>query len=102
MTIALDNLRRNICRFESKALANSALDLRIKMGVGANRSAEFSHPNPFLCLRQPLFGAPEFVKHQGELQSKRDRLGVNAMAAPDHGSHLEALRLGRDHLPQSS
>ena len=71
------------------------------MGVRADRPAELSDPNSLLRLGQPLFRPPEFVKHQGELQSKSDRLGVNAVASPDHWSHFEALRLGCDRCSQS-
>jgi hypothetical protein len=81
MAVALNDLRGNICRFQSEPLTNPAFDFRIKMGMRAHRPAEFPNPDPFLGLRQPLFRPSEFVKHQG---------------------HLEALGLRCDRFPQGS
>ena len=51
-------------------------------------------------LREPFFGAAEFVEHQRELQPESDRLRVNAVAPADHRRHFETPRLVRDDLAQ--
>jgi hypothetical protein len=52
-------------------------------------------------MRSPVWvrrssAPPEFVEHERQFQTKRDRLGVNAVAAPDHRRHFESARLFGD------
>ena len=42
----------------------------------------------------------EFVVHQRHLQSERDRFGMDAVRAPDHGNVFVFLRLLRDNGAQ--
>ncbi len=66
-----------------------------------DRSAQLPDADAFLRLRQSFLRPPEFVEHQRQLQSERDRLGVNAVAAPNHRRHFESARLRGDRRPQS-
>ena len=61
--------------------------------MGSHRAAQFSHANTLPCLCEAFFGASEFVEHERELQTKRDRLGMNAVAASDHGRLFIFARL---------
>ena len=100
VTVALHNLRRDRCWTQSKLLTNFTLDPRIKMRMGSNRAAQFSHANTLARLCEAFFGAPEFVEHQGELQTKRDRLGMNAVTSSDHGRPFIFARLFADDFSQ--
>ena len=70
------------------------------MRMCSHGTAQFSYANALAGLREAFFGPSEFVEHEGELQTERDRLGVNAMASPDHRRLFIFARLFRDHLPQ--
>ena len=72
------------------------------MRVGADRAAEFADAHAFQRLREPLLGPAEFVVHERELQSERDRLGVDAVAAADHRRRFEIGAPGRRSRARSS
>src|SRR5437588_217524 len=60
------------------------------MGMSTHCPAYFADPNSFARLSQAFFRTPEFVEHERQFQSKRDRLRVHAMAAPDHRRPFES------------
>ena len=66
--------------------------------MSSHRAAQFSYANTLARLTQAFFSASEFIKHQRELQTKRDRLSMNAVAAPDHGRLLVFTRLFADNF----
>ena len=98
--IALDDLGGEHRRLQPEFFANMALDPRVEMRVRPDGAAQFADANALQRLHQPLFGAAEFVEHEREFQPEGDRLGVNAVAAPDHRRHLVTPRLVADHAPQ--
>ena len=66
------------------------------MRVRADCSGEFSDPDAFPRLLQPFQGAAKLVIHQRHFQAEGDRLGVDAVGAPDHRRELEFPRFFRD------
>ena len=70
------------------------------MGVSTDRAAKFPHPDAFACLRESFLRASELIEHQRQLQTERDRFGVNAMAAADHRCLFVSSRLFRDCFAQ--
>ena len=65
-------------------------------------TAPLSLPTPTRseCLREPFFGAAEFVEHERELQPESDRLGVDAVAPANHRRHFVTPRLVGHDAPQ--
>src|SRR5438105_13407406 len=99
MPVPLHDLSGKRCRLYAQFFANRAFDLWIDMGMGTDRAADLTYANALACLDKALFCAPEFVEHERKLQTKCDRLGVNAMATPNHRRHLESPRLFSDCRP---
>src|SRR5450432_757126 len=100
VAIALDDLRREHRWPEAEFFVNMPLDSWVEMRMGPDGAAQFPDAHALPCLHQPLFGAAEFVEHEGELQPEGDRLGVNAVAAPNHRRHLVTPRLVANRAPQ--
>src|SRR3954468_24960061 len=95
MAIALNDLGRDLCRFQPEAFTNLRLDRRIEMRVGPNRAAQFADPDPFPGLGEPFLSPAEFVEHQREFEAKGDRLRVDAVAAPNHRRRFVTAGPGR-------
>ena len=95
MAVALNDLRGKCRRLQAELFANCSLDRWIDMRVRADRAADLSHANALPRLREAFLSAAKFIEHQRQLQSKRDRLRMNAVAAPDHRRHFESPRLTR-------
>ncbi len=73
---------------------------RIEVRMGADGAAELADADALAGLSQPLVRAAEFVVHQREFQPESHRLGVDAVAAADHGRVLEGPRPVGDHAAQ--
>src|ERR1700741_1152929 len=99
MSISLNYLRREQVRLQPQSPADLLFYPRVKMSMGPNGSAQFSHGNSLSSLTQSHLGTVEFVIHQGHLQPKSDRLGVDPMAPPNHGCILVFQRLTCSGLP---
>ena len=100
MQIPLNDLRRNRRGSQPEFPANKHFDLRRKMGAGPNRAGKFANGHGFFGGFQPLQRAAKFVMHQGQIEPKGGRLGVNAVAAPNHRGELKFPRLGGNDLPE--
>src|SRR5262249_14515365 len=79
---------------------NRKLDPRVEVSVGSDSPTKLSNPNPFSCLFEPFFRPAKFIKHQRQLQSERDRFGMDTVTAPDHWRHFVLAGLGRNHRPE--
>ena len=90
--VALDDLRAQGRRPQAEPLANGFFHGGIEVGVGADRTAQLTHRDAFAGLAQAFLGAAELVVHQRELEAEGDRLGMDAVAAPDHRGVLERPR----------
>ncbi len=90
MPIALDDLGGKFRRLEPELFTNMTLDPRIEMRMRADRAAQLADGNPLQRLGEALLGAAKFIEHERELETERDRLRVNAVAAPDHRRHFVA------------
>ena len=66
------------------------------MSMRTDRTTDLADADAVAGLGKAFFRAPEFVEHERQFQTKRDRLGVNAVAAPDHRRHFESARLFGD------
>src|SRR6201986_1019953 len=100
MSISLNDLCREQVRLQPQSPADLLFHPRVKMSMGPNGSAQFSHGNRLSSLTQSHLGTVEFVIHQGHLQPKSDRLGMDPVAPPNHGRILVFQRLPRSGLPQ--
>ena len=62
------------------------------MRAGAHRAGNLAHCHHGARAFQPLPRADKFIVHQGQLQAKGGRLGVDAVAAANAGRELEFVR----------
>src|SRR5207237_3960432 len=98
--VALDDLSGNGRGTQPQFPADKGLNLWGKMRAGANRAGKFADGNGLLGSLKPLQGAAKLVIHQGHFQAKGRWLGVNAVAAANHGSEPIFLCLARDDFPK--
>jgi hypothetical protein len=98
--VALDDLRGDGCWSKAELLADEGLYFRGEMRAGAHGAGELADRHRRLRCLQPLQRAAKLIVHQRHLETERRRLGVDAMAAADHGGEAVLARLGRDDFSQ--
>ena len=70
---------------QSQRLADVTLDLGADVGVAADRAGDRADGDVLPCPLQPLRVALQLGEPAGRLEAEGDRLGVDAVAASDHG-----------------
>ena len=98
MAVALDHLGGDGRGREAEPLADFVFDVGAEMRAGADRAGNFPHGHFARGGREALGVAAIFGEPVRDFQSKRDRLGVNAVRAPDFGRVLEFPRALFEHL----
>src|SRR6516164_17260 len=96
MAIPLNNLGGEPVRLESEFFADCCFDLRIKVCVSSDCSAQFPDRNFRPCRTHSSLSTPELVVHQCHFQPERDWLGMDPMTSANHGSVLVFAGLPRD------
>ena len=84
VTVALDDLGRNSVGLQAEFPADVMLNLRVHVRVRADRAGNLADRHRVAGAFQPGQRPGKFVVHQRHLQPERDRLGVDAVRAPDH------------------
>ncbi len=101
VTIALNDLRRDRSRLQVHAPADVALDRGRYVRERPDRAGDLAHANLIDGTGKALQLAIEFGVEVRELQSERDRLGVDAVRAADHRRVLVLLGLFLERLEQA-
>ena len=83
MTVARDDLGRDRLGAQSQRPGHVLLDPRIDIGEGPHRSGERRGGDLLTGRMEPPAGAGEFRVGVGELDAKRGRFGMDAVAAAD-------------------
>ena len=96
VNVALDNLRGNRRGLQSEFFADKFLNARRKMRACADCAGKFSDGDNFAGAFQAFERAAKFVVHQRHFQTKRRRLGVDAVAAADAWREFVFLRAAGD------
>ena len=81
VAVALQDLRRARRGLEAETLARDPLDLRIGVGVGADRARELADAKALDRADEALAIAVERERPAGELEPERRRLGVDPVRA---------------------
>ncbi len=84
VAVAADHLGRRWVRVESEAVEDVALDRGADVRVRADRPADRPDADHLAGAGEALDVAQQLGVPAGGLEAERDRLGMNAMAAPDH------------------
>ena len=92
VAVALDDLRGESGGNEAELAADHLFHARVQVGVGADGSREGADADAFAGLLEPFDGAAKFVIHERHLEAEGDRLGVDAVGAPDHRGELVFVR----------
>ncbi len=87
--VARNDLRRHGLDREPKLLRDMGFDLGADIGKGSDRARYGAGRDLRPGIDEPRPGARELGIEAGKLDAERRRLGVDAMAAPDHGRALE-------------
>ena len=84
VTIALDDLRRDRRRLQTKPLAHRLLDRRIEMRKRADRAGDFADADRLASAAHALDIAAKLGVPERQLQAERHHLGMDAVRAADH------------------
>ncbi len=84
VAVALDNLRGDRSRPQTKPLAHVTFDFHSRMCVVANRPRNFPHAYRLFCLAQPRGIAFHLFMPEQAFQAERDRFRVHAVRATHH------------------
>ena len=100
VAIARDDLRADRLDREVHRLRNVRLDVRLDIGEGADRARDRAGGDFGACGNQPRPAARELGIGLRQLQSKRRRLGVDAVAPADRRRVLVFARTAFEHHEQ--
>ena len=100
MTIALNHLRRNRRDIQSQPLANRLFVFRFQMRRIAHRAGQLANPHLLCRHLEALDVALHFRVPVRQLQPEGDRLGMNAVCAPDRRRVLELPGAALQYLAQ--
>src|SRR6266446_1883351 len=98
--VALNDLRGNWRRAQAQLPAVEGLDFRRQMRARADGAGQFADRYGLASDLKAFERAAKFVIHQRQLQAESGRLGMNAMAAANHGRELIFFCLESDDLAQ--
>ena len=98
VAVALDDLRREAHRREAELLADHLLDLRVDVGIRADRARELADGDDLLRVLDALDVALDLRAPEQELEAERHRLRVDAMRAADARRMLELHGAAAQHL----
>src|SRR4051794_28729204 len=100
MAVALNYLRGDGGCAQPQALTNLLFKLRLQMGECSHCAREFSHAYLFCGPLETLNVAYRFGVPVSQLQSKRSRLGMDAVGSSNRGRVLKLMGAPRQHLLQ--
>ena len=83
MPVARDDLGRDRLGLEAELFRDIGFDPRVDIGEGADRAGNLAGRDLLARGDEALAVAGELGVMAGELQPKRRRLGMDAVAAPD-------------------
>src|SRR5579859_5285959 len=101
VTVALDHLRSHLRGLKAEPAADRLFHFDSQMRGIAHRSRDLAHGHLPRGVAEALLIAPIFGKPIGNLEAEGNRLGMNAMGAPDLGSMLKLVRPLFEHFAQA-
>ena len=85
VAVAAHHLGRGRVGRQAERARTRTLHLGADVGVGADRAGDLADRDPLPRARQPLRVALQLREPAGGLEAEGDRLGMDAVAAADHG-----------------
>src|SRR5690606_14182000 len=88
VNVALNHLGGDGCRAQAELLADVRFDFGAQVRAGSHRAGNLPDGHNFARASEAVQGTAEFIVHQRHFEAEGGWLGMNTVAAPDHGSQF--------------